>query len=69
MDPAALGTALIGLEAIHRREAFETSEDRQLPRRAAPSNRRPSIRGAIAATLRSVADGIDVHPTERARSV
>jgi hypothetical protein len=60
MDPAAIATAHIGLEAIRRREERPTSQRRR------PASRR-SIRRAFAATLRGVAAAIDVQPQEPAR--
>jgi hypothetical protein len=61
MDPAAIATAHIGLEAIRRGETAHVA-----PRRRAATARR-SLRVAIAATLRAAAAAIDVTPQEPAR--
>ena len=60
MDPAALGTALIGLEAIRRRE----DDDPPRPGRRRP-DRRPRLaafRVALAGTLRTLADALEPRP-------
>jgi hypothetical protein len=67
MDPAALATAHIGLEAIRRREATEASERPMRAHRRPRSTARAKIRTAIAAVLRSAADAIDVRQAEPAR--
>ena len=63
MDPAAIGTALIGLEAVRR-------QSDELPARAPSSRQRARLasqRGAIAAALRTLADSVEVRPREAAR--
>ena len=61
MDPAALGTALIGLEAIRSREADEASE--RAPRiRARQRPRLVAFRAALAGTLRALADALEPGP-------
>jgi hypothetical protein len=67
MDPAAFGTAHIGLEAIRRREATEASDGVAASRRRQPSTTRTSIRVWLAAALRAVADAVDARPRERAQ--
>ena len=66
MDPAALGTAHIGLEAIRRREAIEASGGEAASRRRQPSTTRTSIRAWLATALRAVADVVDARPRDRA---
>jgi len=58
MDPAALGTLLIGLEA-----ARSDASDR--PRRLATSSNRRSVRAALAARLHNLADRLE-RPTTQA---
>ena len=61
MDPAAIGTALIGLEAIRRREADDAPPR---PRSTRP-HRRPRLvtfRAALAGTLRTLADALEPRP-------
>jgi hypothetical protein len=65
MDPAALGTALIGLETIRRRDEIESSPTRHASRRRGQSTSR-TVRVAFARTLRVLANAIDAHPLERA---
>lgn len=67
MDPAALGTTLIGLEAIRASESTDESRRTDGPRPRRRPASRPSIRSAIAATLRKAAAAIDAHPPEPAR--
>jgi hypothetical protein len=67
MDPAAFGTAHIGLEAIRRREATEASDGEAVARRRHASTSRPSIRASLAASLRAVADAVDARPRDQAR--
>jgi hypothetical protein len=63
MDPAALGTALIGLEAIRRRETVAEWAPRPRPvRRGSPA------RAAFAAFLRALAASIEPRPPEPARN-
>jgi len=62
MDPAALGTTLIGLDAIR-------AESNNRPSRATrrdPSRRSHlvTIRLAVAATLRALADSVDTRTPE-----
>jgi len=64
MDPAALGTALIGLEAIR-------SQSDDAPHR--PGRRRPErrprlvgFRAALAGMLRTLADALEPRPREGA---
>jgi hypothetical protein len=66
MDPAAFGTAHIGLEAIRRREAAEASDGEAASRRRHPSTTRTSVRASLAAALRAVADAVDARPSDRA---
>jgi hypothetical protein len=68
MDPAAFGTAHIGLEAIRRREAAESSGTGELTRQRPASTRHP-IRITIARVLRAAANAIDRQTLERAAGV
>ena len=58
-DPAALGTALIGLERIRREEEAYA---RGIPVPARPSRLRRPLRHRFGATLRWTADRIDPRP-------
>ena len=60
MDPAALGTTLIGLEAVRRRQADA------LPRARHHHRRLATLRAALAGTLRTVADSLEAPPREPA---
>ena len=66
MDPAALGTTHIGLEAIRRRETLDDSESRDAARRRHRTATRRGLRVAIARSLRSVANAIDTQPAQPA---
>ena len=60
MDPAAIGTALIGLEAIRR----QSDDFPPRPARKRPE-RRPRLarfRVALAGTLRTLADAVEARP-------
>jgi hypothetical protein len=59
MDPAALGTLIIGLENVR---AEQSDQPR---RRATPSNRR-SVRAAFAAALHNLADRLERRTTQTA---
>jgi len=64
VDPAALGTALIGLDAI--RSQADDAPPR--PRRT-PVDRRPRLatpRAGLAALLRTIADSLEPRPREGA---
>lgn len=64
MDPAALGTALIGLEAIRR----QSDDVPPRPGRRRPE-RRPRLavfRAALASTLRTLADVLEPRPAKGA---
>jgi hypothetical protein len=65
MDPAAFGTAHIGLEAIRRREAAESSATPARSRQRRTSTRH-TIRVTIARSLRAAANAIDRQSLERA---
>jgi hypothetical protein len=65
MDPAAIGTALIGLEAVRRREATEASTE-AAARRRHPRTTRTSFRASFARALRTVADAVDARPRDQA---
>ena len=58
MDPAALGTLIIGLEAGR-------SEQSDRPRRPGTSTNRRSVRAALAARLHNLADRLE-RPTTQA---
>ena len=57
MDPAAIGTALIGLDAIR---AQSDDQPQRATRRASRRPRLASLRTALAAALRTVADSLEV---------
>jgi hypothetical protein len=59
MDPAALGTLIIGLENVR---AEQSDQQR---RRATPSNRR-SVRAALGAALHNLADRLERRTTQAA---
>jgi hypothetical protein len=56
MDPAAIGTALIGLDAVRAR-SDETP--RRTSHRRVRRSRRPALRSALAAGLRTLADSLE----------
>ena len=58
MDPAALGTLIIGLEAVR-------SEQSDRPRRPAHLNETAAFRAALAAGLHNLADRLE-RPTTQA---
>ncbi len=59
MDPAALGTTIIGLESIHREGA---DYERGLPRPEPPRRRPRRVRRRLANLLRRVAERIEPYP-------
>jgi hypothetical protein len=64
MDPAAIGTALIGLEAIRRSDDLPVRPARTGARRR---THRSAFRAALAGTLRTLADSLEARPREAAR--
>jgi hypothetical protein len=63
MDPAALGTLIIGLD--HARAEQSNEPRRQLPGQSPQATRRQSFRVAIATALRTLADRLE-RPTTQA---
>jgi hypothetical protein len=61
MDPAALGTALIGLESIRRDEQLESNPTPPSGRRRHP---RETLRGRFAAALVRIAEHIAPTPVK-----
>ena len=66
MDPAAIGTALIGLDAIRQREATANPDAEAAARRRHPLATRRSVRASVAASLRAVANAVDARPRDQA---
>ena len=62
MDPAALGTTLIGLEAIRRREADEAPPRPGRMRPRAPTASRDASASRSPGTLRTLADALEPRP-------
>jgi hypothetical protein len=64
MDPAALGTLIIGLEAI---EAEQSADQRRRPNgRTRHATQRRASRALLAAALRSIADRLERPATQAA---
>jgi hypothetical protein len=62
MDPAAFGTALIGLDAIRRRQTDESAPHHAVTR----ADRRPrfaSLRTVVAGALRATASALEPRAT------
>jgi hypothetical protein len=58
MDPAALGTLILGLDDV-RREALEDPKPISRPARRAHRPRRAQVAGALASALRGFADVLE----------
>jgi hypothetical protein len=65
MDPAALGTTIIGLNAVRARQSDEAP--RRVIRSRPPHQRRATFRATVAAALRTLADSLDARSPEHAR--
>jgi hypothetical protein len=66
MDPAAIGTALIGLDAIrHQSDQITTPATRRVARRATSL---ASLRLVIAGALRSIADSLEPRAPDAAHN-
>ena len=62
MDPATLGTLILGLEDVNRRQASDgqlTDQTARSPRRSPFAGAIPAAQRAIATTLRTMADALE----------
>jgi hypothetical protein len=64
MDPAAIGTALIGLDAVHRQSDEAPARTTRLRPR---HGHLATTRNAVAAVLRTLANALEARPREPAR--
>lgn len=65
MDPAILGTLIIGLEDVNRRQANDpqlTVQTARSPRRSPLAGALPAAQRAMASTLRAMADALEPGP-------
>ena len=65
MDPAILGTLILGLEDVKRRQSSDsqlTVQPERPPRRSPLAGVLPAAQRAMASTLRAVADALEPGP-------
>lgn len=68
MDPATLGTLILGLEDVNRRQASDpqlTVQTARPPRRSRFAGALPSAQRAVANTLRAMADALEPEDSTR----
>lgn len=68
MDPAILGTLILGLEDVNRRQASDpqlTDQTARPPRRSTLARALPAAQRAMASILRAMADALEPEDSSR----